>query len=124
IGKVRAVSEDDKNSTEADINAEGEYSIPNAPLGNVKLAVLPPPPLPDFSPPADIADKGKGKEFAEKMKQKIPDKMPDAAEMKELEKRHATIKNMPGKYKDFRSSGITTRVESGGSTYAIELKSR
>jgi hypothetical protein len=120
-GQVRAVAEDGKYATTADINDDGEYLIQNAPVGPVKIAVavMESASLPTVPPEMKDKEDEFFKNFFKDQKDKV--KIATGADLKKQAARQESVRKLPKKYADHKASGLTATVESGGTTYDIKL---
>jgi len=100
-GEVHFIGQSDTKPRSALIGPEGKYEINNAPLGEVRIAVVS---IKSAGPPAGPSVGGKGKKA---------DRDGGPAE------RQSAI---PTKYKDPKTSGLTFTVVPGAQAFDIELK--
>ncbi|HTU17473.1 MAG TPA: hypothetical protein VMG10_05365 [Gemmataceae bacterium] len=97
--------EGDKGGVSGIITPEGTYTIPNAPVGTVAIAL------------------GSGMRTGPRSRV-VPNGRPPKKAPKESASSVQPLKNIPNKYTDPKSSGLTYTVQPGEQTFDIILSSR
>jgi hypothetical protein len=98
-GGLVTIVHPDGRTKQTKIQPDGTYSIPDAPGGDVKIAVKTVPPIPSL--PGNPFDKGQKVEAAKPAGDYVP---------------------IPGKYANQESSGLATKISRGSNTFDIELQ--
>ena len=111
------------NSVSREIDENGNFEVPNVPVGEARVSVdnqslKPAPPVGSGGGPPELLKKlGKGNPAPKKA-----EPPPDAAEKDGSKKARGTYKEIPSKYYRTDTSGLTYTVTSGTQTKNFELK--
>ncbi len=113
-GNVIVSSEDGKHSVQGFITGEGTYSVPEPPLGKVKIAVQTAHLRGSFTPKEGVPAGAGGKGELGSRGMTLPDP-------KEIGLGFTAI---PSKYEKPETSGLTTEIKGGDQTHNVELTSK
>lgn len=146
IGTVTVFAEDGLGEPgEGHIDTEGNYSVPNAPVGKVKIRILKPALTSDTTAAVGpgIVKNVKEEEGTGKINQDmnkaektvrtasggkklptLPGRVETEADRQDQAKRYKTIDKMPGHYSDPMQSGLTATVAVEGSSHDLALATK
>ncbi len=114
MGSIVMVTEDGKRTGMGTIGPDGTYTVPNAPIGNVKISLAMPPTLEEPNMPDDIKDDPKMKDDARKsVKGELPKELKSAGK----------VARVPRGYMDAVKSPLRLTVKDGENQHDIKLSS-